>query len=163
MPLKDIIRSKVSVIEANASLKDAAEKMYKDHVGSIVIIDKTKSTKGKPVGILTDRDVAIALGTSKKLERKKTVKDFMTKNMIMCSVDDGLYDAISIMKTNGIRRVPVVDSHNDLAGVICADDVLQILSKELNALSILINNEAEREKKEKVSKSPLSGKQLQAR
>jgi CBS domain-containing protein len=115
-------------------------------VGSVIVIDRDSSSSSRPVGILTDRDIALAIGTSTNLDGKNSVSDYMTKNILMCSIDDSLFETIDKMKSNGIRRIPVLDNNHNLAGLISADDVLQLLSKELNALSLIINSETEHER-----------------
>lgn len=154
MALRELIRKNVSVVPTTASLKDAAAMMYHDHVGSVLVVDRTKNPMGRPVGIITDRDVTMAMGMTNNLDPKMSVKDFMSKNLLMCSEDDGLYETISKMKTNGIRRIPVLDKQSNLAGIICADDVLLLLSKELNDLSAIIGNELSREEQISVAITP---------
>lgn len=147
MSLKSLIKSKVTIISISSSLHEAAQLMLKDHVGSVIVVDNKKGEdKVNPVGIITDRDIALAIGAMGFYDKKIAVSEFMSKNVVLCSDSDGLFETIKKMKSNGVRRIPVVDKHNSLIGIITADDIFQLLSSELSDLSSVVNTEQDYEK-----------------
>jgi len=155
MALRDIIQKNVTVIQPEATLKEATKLMYKNHVGTVIVVDKLNGARKTPVGILTDRDIVLSLGKRGELDPSCKVRDVMTSNVIMSSPDDGVYETIQKMRTNGIRRIPVVDEKDHLIGIIAVDDFVRLLGAELNDLSQLIalNKENKRQKSRPVSKN----------
>jgi CBS domain-containing protein len=158
MAIRDIIQKNVTVIQPEATLKDAAKLMFKNNVGTVIVVDKLNGARKTPIGIVTDRDIVLTLGKKGELDPNCSVRDLMTSNVIVCSPDDGVYETIQKMRTNRIRRIPVINSKDHLIGVIAVDDFIRLLGAELNDLSLVIDLE---KKKEKNIRKPISkGKQL---
>lgn len=145
MALKDIIQKDVTAIKSTATLKDVAKLMYQNHIGAVVVVDKMNGVRKTPVGIITDRDIALSLGKNGKLDPNCSVKEVMTPNVVMCSPEDGIYETIHKMRTNGIRRIPVVNKKDQLVGIIASDDLIKLLGSEINDLSQIITLETEKE------------------
>lgn len=98
-----------SVIEAVMVFRD-------QDCGAVPIIDA-----GKPVGILTDRDVALALAEHPDLANR-SVSDIMTSGVVSVSPQTPLTELDQIFGREGIRRVLVVD-HDHLAGIVSWADL----------------------------------------
>lgn len=135
MAIKDIIQKNVVAIEARKSLKNAAKLMQENHIGAVVVFDERDGGKNTPIGIVTDRDLALSLAQDGKFDPESSVRTIMTSNIILCSPQDGIYETIDKMRANGIRRIPVVDDRDQLVGIIAADDIVQLLGDELSDLS----------------------------
>lgn len=147
MSLKSLLKSKVTIVSASTSLHEVAQVMLKDHVGSVIVVEKKNGEdKVNPLGIITDRDIALAIGAMGFYDKKIAVSELMSKNVVLCSETDGLFDTIKKMKSNGVRRIPVVDKNNSLVGIITADDIFQLLSTELSDLASVVNIEQDYEK-----------------
>jgi CBS domain-containing protein len=65
----------------------------------------------------------------------------MLSELVSVKEGTGVYEAIQYMRANGVRRLPVVDGKGGLIGIITLDDLLELLSEELLALSRLVRKE----------------------
>jgi predicted transcriptional regulator len=81
-------------------------------------------TNGKIVGVVTDRDICIALGTRNRVAGDITVRDVMSDRLFACSPDDDVHVALRTMQEGGVRRLPVIVENGTLVGVISMDDLL---------------------------------------
>lgn len=132
MTVESIAREEVVTIASNASVADVVETMQAKNVGSVVVVDD-----GSPVGIVTDRDVAMkALGADID-PGSMTVDDVMSRDLTSVDADVGLLDLLSLMGEEGIRRVPVVED-GTLVGIVTLDDILVLLSMELQSIANII-------------------------
>jgi CBS domain-containing protein len=123
---------------------DAAKTMKDKHVGFLMVVDK-----GKLVGVLTDRDIAVRVVAPKRDLGITRVRDVMTPEPISVREDTGIYEALKEMADHGIRRLPVVGADGGLTGIITLDDVLKILSKEIAKVGSAIHWEEQKEKGKK--------------
>jgi CBS domain-containing protein len=128
---------------------DAARRMRDAHVGTIVVVDEIATNK--PVGILTDRDIVVSAvaQTPDKLESLR-VGDVMTGDLVTARSGEALDIALASMRARGIRRLPVVDSDGLLEGLLAFDDILEVMSEELNQLVGLVAHEQKREREVRV-------------
>jgi CBS domain-containing protein len=125
MNLGQQFRSKVITVEPAAPLREAVAKMQKENIGAIVAI------RGKEVaGILTDRDIALALGSG-KATTDTPVADVMTSKVITIWEDQGVFNATQYFLGHKVRRLPIVNRDNELVGMVTTDDVLALLGREL--------------------------------
>lgn len=108
------IMHEVKVISPSINLKEAANMMSKEGIGSLIIVDKNE----KIIGILTERDVLKNLG---KLSEK--VEKAMSKNVITIEEDKNIDKAVEVMSENKIKRLPVT-REGKLVGIITVTDVL---------------------------------------
>ena len=144
MNISDICTRSVIHIEADQSIEAAAELMRKRHVGSLVVVDKPDGER-TPVGILTDRDIVLAVIAPGIEARSLTVGDVMSRQLATCSEADDLFDAIATMRRHGVRRLPVLNRNGGLAGMVSADDIYGALGVHLQELSQALTREQVRE------------------
>jgi predicted transcriptional regulator len=124
MPVKDLIKRKVVVIEPDDTVKLAAKRMQDKLVGSLVVIEGDK-----PVGIITDRDIAIrVVGEGKSPETP--VREVMTKDPITIKDDATFFELTKAFRDSAVRRLIVVDKNGKLVGLISVDDVMELLTTE---------------------------------
>lgn len=127
MSLERFCRKEVATVQANDTVVGAARKMQEKHVGAVVIVDRA----GRPVGMLTDRDIAcrvIALA----LDPERTQVDSTMSRDLVTVRRDGTIDEVAFsMRKQGVRRVPIVDAEGKLAGLVAFDDLVVLLSAEL--------------------------------
>ena len=133
MRVADICARSAVCVGAAESVRTAAETMRKRHVGSLVVVETTEE-KRVPQGIITDRDIVLAVTASGADPEALTVGDVMTRSPVTCTENDDLFDAILIMRTRGIRRLPVIDTKGGLIGVLSADDIYGMLGVHLHEL-----------------------------
>jgi CBS domain-containing protein len=115
----------------------AAERMHQRAVGTLVVIDGDK----KPVGIVTDRDLVERV-LAKLLDPGATnVGQVMTRAPETVSEQDAIEHAITVMRRERCRRLPVVDDNGQLVGLLSLDDVLQLLAEELTSVGQLLDRQ----------------------
>jgi CBS domain-containing protein len=98
-----------------------------------------------PIGILTDRDIALSVD---RLVRHPELKvlDVMSANLVTSGEGENLYEALKRMQSHGIRRLPIVNERGVLEGILTFDDVIELLSEELTDLAKLVVREQKRER-----------------
>lgn len=133
MSIHSLCKTGVITIEKKASLREASNLMHKEHVGSLVVVEAFDS-KRIPCGIITDRDLALTLGTSSNPQTVK-VEQIMQSQPITANLNDGLSDVILKMRQYGIKRLPVIDEFGSLYGLISTDDILSLMGDEINNLA----------------------------
>jgi CBS domain-containing protein len=129
MNLEGLFTRRVVTANPNDSLGTIAGLMAEHNVGSVVIVEKQR-----PVGILTDRDVALALG-AKGTSRDAAAQTVMTRHVVAVPQDTGIFGVTKFMKDCGVRRLPVVDREDHVVGMVSLDDILRCLGRELNNLA----------------------------
>ncbi len=144
MTISAICSREVITVHRDATVLHAAMLMRQYHVGDVLVIEDREG-KAVPVGILTDRDIVIELVATDLDCRVITVGDIMLAHLAVVKEDEGIFDAIQLMSSKGIRRLPVVDKNGSLLGIVTLDDVLQLLAKEFDALAKLVRHEQKNE------------------
>ena len=136
MSLERIASKTVVTISSDASVLEAAKLMHSKHIGCLVVADDSRIT-----GILTDRDIVLKLVASEKKPGETAVKTIMTSNPTMVNINYDVLDAVRLMRNRGVRRLPVIDEHRHLLGIITMDDVLTAFGAELGDLAGAVQNE----------------------
>jgi CBS domain-containing protein len=122
---------KVASVSPRASVLDASRMMSREAVGAVVVV----SDDGRPIGILTDRDIVLrAVAEGRDLQRT-IVDEVMTRGTAFLSHDASIEDATEIMRDCGMRRLPLVDEQGRVDGMVSLDDILLLLGMELGNLS----------------------------
>lgn len=137
MTVGRICTREVDLVDADESVQTAAERMNSRNVGTLVVLDE----ESHPVGIITDRDLAIRV-VGKGLDPIQTmVADIMTRFPYNVSEDTPIEMALSKMRAGGFRRLPVVDEAGKLIGVLTLDDILDLLCSEFSDIGKLLKKE----------------------
>ena len=116
------------------TVQGAAMLMRRHHVGDLVVVD-ADGGGSVPVGILTDRDIVMAVIAPGLDPASLLAGDVMSDDLLTASEADDVYETIERMRLRGIRRVPVVDASGNLSGIVSADDLLEFLAEEMGELS----------------------------
>jgi CBS domain-containing protein len=95
--------------------------MKNENVGSIPVIESRPTRK--LIGIVTDRDLAMLVVAAGRDVQTTRVADVMTQNVVTCRADDGIQKALDAMARFQLRRIPVVDDHDRIVGIISQADV----------------------------------------
>ncbi|MGZ3422174.1 MAG: CBS domain-containing protein [Polyangiales bacterium] len=127
------------------SLLDAARRMRDEHVGALVVVEEEEDGR-HAVGMITDRDILVrSLADDPSHVAALSVGEVMTKQPIRAWEDEPLLDVLKRMRAYGIRRVPVVDQDDHLAGLVSYDDLVEQVADELHDLASLLGRERMRE------------------
>ena len=139
MKTGEICNRQVAAIGTSASLYDAARLMRQDHVGCVVVTDG--AVPGKPVGIVTDRDVVVEVVAAGLDPRTVTVGEIMAPNLVVVRDDEDALASLKTMRRRGVRRLPVVDAKGALLGIVTLDDLLETGANAANDVAQAIASE----------------------
>jgi len=125
MKVKEIMSTKVEMIQSNSTIIEAAKKMMSKDIGVLPVQEETRI-----VGIITDRDI-IVRAIAANLDPKTTkVSKIMSRQVSSCSQDEEVEDAAKIMETKQIHRLIVLDSDNKPVGIFSVGDIAMKTSDE---------------------------------
>jgi CBS domain-containing protein len=120
MLVKSIMTSEVKSCSPDTTVAAAARIMSDRDCGIVPVVDAQQ----KLLGVLTDRDVCLAVATRVRGPEELPVGEVMTKKTYTCSPEDDARAALNLMRNHAIRRVPVVVADGRLAGLISLDDLV---------------------------------------
>ena len=135
MSIGNMMTRKPITVDPGDSLAKAATLMEQENVGAIVITER-----GKPTGIVTDRDLAFATCV-RGLTPNNAIVTVMTHPVSTIREDEGVLDATRQMMEQSVRRLPIVDEDGKLVGLVSADDLVPLLSRELHNIAESIQAE----------------------
>ena len=144
MPIGEICNRDVVCAKRDATVKTAARLMREYHVGSVVVVDEPEE-KRIPAGILTDRDIAVAVVALGLDPDVIQIGDIMGNALVSVKEDWGIAEVVELMQLKGLRRLVVTDADGYLIGIVAADDVLSLLAEEMSALASMVGGERKRE------------------
>lgn len=122
-------------VSEDATLFEAAHLMRENHIGDLIVVsEKDGGQKKVPIGIITDRDLAIETYGQGISGEKLLVSDILTRETATGLVSDDVFQLIEKMKAAGVGRLPLLNSGGELAGVITAKRLTRILLQGLNDL-----------------------------
>jgi CBS domain-containing protein len=130
MNVYELCQRHVVTVRRHEELATAARMMRERNVGCLVVVEAAGALGGeRPIGMLTDRDiVTCALAATADL-RSVVVDDVMTKHPVTVWSSSTIEDALQLMRSGRVRRVPVVDDRGRLAGILALDDIFEHLSQ----------------------------------
>lgn len=128
----------VDLASPEESVQVAAGRMHNRKVGTLVVLDK----EGRPVGIITDRDLTVRVLAAARDPLTTTVGDVMTRSPRTVHEDTPIEDALAIMRAALCRRIPVVDGEEGLVGLLSLDDILDLLREEFDSISRIVRGES---------------------
>lgn len=149
MMVGDVCRRDVIIAKPETPLVEAVALMKTYHVGDLVIVEARPGAQWFPVGILTDRDVALAVASHASRLAYLRVADLMKRNVVTALESESLHAALKKMQSAGIRRLPVIGMDGVLKGIVTLDDIIELLSEELTDLARLVVREQRKERLER--------------
>lgn len=127
--------TKVINTSETQSVRAVCKTMYKNKVGSIVITKDISSstdnntTEKTPVGIVTERDYVRLIGFSDLFVVDAPISELMSSPIITINQNNSVKDAMEVMLQKDIRRLPVVDTHGKMVGIITDKDIFKAVNK----------------------------------
>ena len=129
------VGGEVVTVNRHASVYEVARRMQREAVGCVVVLDD----EALPVGVLTDRDLALRILAADRDAGSATAESVMSQPLIAVQASDPLERVIACMSEHGIRRVPVLqDGH--VTSIVTLDDLLSHLGRELDGLGTSVNS-----------------------
>ncbi len=120
MLVKDLMTRDTVCVRADQSLAEAAGLMWQNDCGALPVVQGDDS---RVVGMLTDRDICMATWSRGQAPAAICVSDAMSQGVVHCSESDSIGRAEAIMQSNQIRRLPVLDGEDRLAGILSLADI----------------------------------------
>lgn len=144
MKLGSICNREVIVALKEETAANAITLMREHHVGELVIVEGVGSHV-VPVGVLTDRDILISVINANLNPSDILIADIISYNLVTARFDSSIENGLKIMRTRGVRRLPVVGRNNELVGLVTLDDIVDLVSAKINDLAVLIHTEKQQE------------------
>ena len=120
MIVHDMMRKFPKSCHPAMNLAAATELLWSGGCGALPVVD----SKGKVMGILTDRDICVALGTRNKRPSELMAEQAMSRPVAVCRTGDDIHSALKIMRGGKVRRLPVVNEAGKLEGILCMSDLI---------------------------------------
>ena len=146
MAVGEICNRNVIILQRDDTILEAARLMRQHHVGDVVVVEERGATR-VPVGIITDRDLVVEIMATELDQTVITVGDIMVEELATVKESTGVFETIQYMRSKAVRRLPIVDENGALVGILALDDLLELLSEELLAITKLVRNQREKETK----------------
>ena len=122
MRVRDLQTSDVQAVNPDTNLAAAAQIMWECDCGVVPVIDHDRNL----VGMITDRDIAIAATTRSAAPADIPVRDVMSRGQLYsCRPDDDVRAALRTMGERRVRRLPVTDRENHLVGIVSLNDLVR--------------------------------------
>jgi CBS domain-containing protein len=132
MRVQDVMVKDVKVCSPVTNLAAVAEIFWKESCGTLPVVEN-----GRVLGIVTDRDICIALGTRNVKAADTLVKDVALPKLFHCAPKDDIHAALKTMSAQKIRRLPVIDTTGTLQGILCLDDIVLHAEEKAGELTYL--------------------------
>lgn len=121
MIVEDLMTREVEACRPESSLAEAAAVMWRRDCGVVPVV----AEGGGVVGMITDRDICMALATRREYASDVSVGEVMAGGAVSCTPEDDVQEALEVMRQRQLRRLPVVDSQGRLVGILSIADVLR--------------------------------------
>jgi len=138
MSVGRICTRQVHLADPGEPIQAAAIRMRERRVGCLVVLDGNKT----PIGILTDRDLAVRAVADARDASLTAVGEVMTAEPRIVPEQAPIEDALGMMRSGRFRRLPVVDAERRLVGLVTADDIVGLLAEELGDINRVIEGQA---------------------
>ena len=119
MKVKDIMTGEPRTCSPETNLAAAAALMLDGDCGILPVL-----ADGKLVGVVTDRDMYIALATRNKLASEITVRDVVQTPLHTCGPDYYVQAALDTMRQHCVRRLPVEGFGGTIMGIVSMNDIV---------------------------------------
>lgn len=120
MKVRDVMTKQVSFCHPSTTLNKAVRSMLRKDCGFLPVVGEG----GNVIGVITDRDISIALGTRDQKASELTVWDVMPSKLFTCTAEDDIHSVLTTMRMSRVRRLPVIDREGAPIGVLSIDDIV---------------------------------------
>ena len=133
MKVRDIMTKEVKCCGLDTNLAAATELMWNTDCGILPVVDD-----GKLAGIITDRDICIALGTQNRRATEVRAGEIASHDVQTCAVDADVNSAMAAMRRARVHRLPVVDD-GKMVGILALNDIVDAVDvrSDINAGAVM--------------------------
>ena len=132
MRIGELMTKSLETVQAEATLREAAEKMRSFGIGALPVMDGEQL-----VGMLTDRDITVRSTALGKDPNTARVRDAMTHTVITCDADAPITEAEHLMEEKAVRRLVVLDAYKKAVGLLSLDDLATVPGEARHAGEVL--------------------------
>ncbi len=116
--VREAMTGRPRCVTPDTSLRQVAEVMESEDIGAVPVVDGEQLS-----GMVTDRDIVIRAVAKGKNPDGMPVREIFSRDVVSIGPEDDLSDALQLMATHQVRRLPVVDDDNRLVGIVSQADV----------------------------------------
>jgi len=120
MKVQDVMMRTPAFCDPETNLGAAVEILWNRNCGMLPIVDAQQ----KVVGVVTDRDLCVALGTRNRLPGEIKVGEVASGNVYACRPEDDIHAALETIAKHKVRRLAVLNKQGALEGILSMDDVV---------------------------------------
>jgi CBS domain-containing protein len=120
MIVQDVMRRSPQYCSPATNLAAVTAQLWACGCGALPVVDGSR----KVLGIITDRDICIAIGTRNRRPSELVAEQAMSRQVATCRCTDDIHAALKVMRTRKVRRIPVVDDQGKLEGILCISDLI---------------------------------------
>jgi CBS domain-containing protein len=131
MQVHELMTKNVKVIDSTATLLEAAEMMRDADIGALPVADA-----GRPIGMVTDRDIVVRALAEYKDPAQTPVRDVITPRLSTIYADRDISEAAALMAKEQVRRLLVLDHHQAPVGILSLGDIGRSESGSLGARAL---------------------------
>ena len=130
--VRDVMTRNVKTVRTDDTVLEAVSKMNKFRIGSVVV-----TNNGRPVGIITERNILERIVEPRLDPMVVQVKDIMSSPLITIDSNAGVDEAVQIMAKRRIKKLPVVEG-DKLVGIVSTSDIVRISPTQIGILEELL-------------------------
>lgn len=120
MRVRDIMKHEPCITTPDSHLAKVGRSMLEAGCGFLPVVGDEE----RVVGVITDRDVALAVALRNQKPSKIEVGEVMSGDVWSCRPDDDIREALTVMRERRVRRLPVLDPGGRLQGILSLDDAV---------------------------------------
>ena len=120
MKVKDVMTQSAVCCSTETNVGAAVELLWVNNCGMLPVVGNDLRIQG----VVTDRDITIAMGTRNRLPGELTVGEIATTNIVTCKPEDEIHEALQTMAEKRVRRLPVVNNEGIPEGILSIDDII---------------------------------------
>ncbi|MEM7201113.1 MAG: CBS domain-containing protein [Planctomycetota bacterium] len=140
MTVGRVCQREVDLADPDETVQAAAQRMAARNVGSLVVVD----VESRPIGILTDRDLAMGVVATAANPLALKVSALMSHGVEIVRENQSLNAALEYMARCSVRRMPVVDGDRKLVGMITLDDMMHLIGEEFGQIRRVLRESSPR-------------------
>jgi CBS domain-containing protein len=124
--VSEFMTKNVVTVSPETSIYEASRIMTEKSIGGLIVLENEV-----PVGIITERDIVTRVISKKSDPKKILVKDKMSKPVVACTPECGVYEAASLMQLYKIKRLPILKG-TELVGIFTSYDLMIARGQEFD-------------------------------
>ncbi len=120
MIVKEVMNQEVTTCSRETTLESAAMLMWNGDCGTVAVVDD----ESKAIGIITDRDICMAVALQHKPASEIQVQEVMSRHLFTCQSESDIMNVLKTMSFQKVRRLPVTNSSGQVEGIISIEDLI---------------------------------------